>query len=376
MAKTIPAILVALAVGAAVGVLVERRRRGSAEDAPASAPPDGAADEGSDGDGEGAGGAALEEELARAKERIRSLKAELAALKAANAPEEDPESAKSRARALRAKIPELVEKQDGAGLLALMKELGALGEPGFKGAMEIAEILRKAFGNGDEAFGIARVQFNKAFGALTPLMTWALANPGEASGWFRGHAVHMLFWLSDVDAAPIFLDALAKEQNPGIAQAMAGYLERLAKPGMATDLEEAARAHSDRPQTFQPLLQALVDMHSPESAASLRALAGEANPQLRAAAELALVEHSPPAAGIMITTTRPKSQAETVGLQKGDILVSYDGKEIKSLDELRKSVQQKPDKELVTVMVNRNGSLVPVQITGNWIGIDGKYVKP
>ena len=39
-------------------------------------------------------------------------------------------------------------------------------------------------------------------------------------------------------------------------------------------------------------------------------------------------------------------------------------------------VQAKPDKELVPVMINRGGTLVPVQLTGDWIGIDGKFVKP
>ncbi|MBI2921323.1 MAG: PDZ domain-containing protein [Planctomycetes bacterium] len=127
---------------------------------------------------------------------------------------------------------------------------------------------------------------------------------------------------------------------------------------------------------MRALVDALVSLHSPESGAALRHLAGDSNPALRAAAELAIIEHSPPAAGVMITTTRPKSQAENVGLQKGDIIVSYDGKPVESLDKLRKSVQAKPDNQLVTVMVNRNGALVPVQITGNWIGIDGKFVKP
>jgi predicted metalloprotease with PDZ domain len=182
--------------------------------------------------------------------------------------------------------------------------------------------------------------------------------------------------VSDVDAAPIFLDAMAKEKDPAVAQALAGYLSRMAKPEMVDEMKAAIAQNEKRSQTFQPLVQALVDLHTPESGAALRDLQLSASPALAASLELAIVEHSPPAPGVMITSTQPKSQAQKVGLQKGDILMSYDGMEIKSLDQLRKAVQAKPDKEVVPLMVNRGGTLVPVQITGDWIGIDGKYVKP
>lgn len=186
----------------------------------------------------------------------------------------------------------------------------------------------------------------------------------------------MLYWVSDVDAAPIFLDAIAKEKDAAVAQALAGYLAHLAKPEMVDDLQAAIRLHEGREKTYQPMVQALVDLHTPESGAALRDLQYGAPPALAAALQLAVIEHSPPAPGIMITGTQQKSQAQKVGLQKGDIIVSYDGTEVKSLDQLRKAVQAKPDKELVPVMINRGGTLVPVQLTGDWIGIDGKFVKP
>jgi len=316
-------------------------------------------------------------ELQTAKDQVRALNSQVASLKGAQSAPPDPASIEAMVRDLRAKIPELVEKKDGLGLLSLMKELAALGPEGYRDAMDIAEIFRKEFGNGNEAFGLDKVQFNKAWsGTMVPLMTWALANSADASPWFRAKSVHMLYWVSDVDAAPIFLDAMAKEKDPGVAQALAGYLARLAKPEMVGDLQEAIHQNEKRAQTFQPMVQALVDLHTPESAAALRDLQLSAPPALAAALELAIVEHSPPAPGIMITTTQPKSQAQKVGLQKGDILMSYDGVDMKSLDQLRKAVQAKPDKEIVPVMVNRGGTLVPVQITGDWIGIDGKYVKP
>lgn len=318
-----------------------------------------------------------EAELAAAKDAIRSLSSEVAVLKGAQSAPPDPASVAAKVADLRARIPELVEKKDGLGLLALMKVLAGLGPEGYRDAMDIAEIFRKEFGNGNEAFGLDKVQFNKAWsGTMVPLMTWALANAADASPWFRAKSVHMLYWVSDVDAAPIFVEAMAKEQDPNVAQALAGYLARLAKPEMVGDLEAAIRQNEKRAQTFQPMVQALVDLHTPESLAALRNLQASAPGPLAAALELAVIEHSPPSPGIMITGTQPKSQAQKVGLQKGDIIVSYDGVDVKSLDQLRKAVQAKPDNQLVPVMINRGGTLVPVQINGSWIGIDGKFVKP
>jgi hypothetical protein len=369
------ACLLCLGAGLAAGVWIERHRASTeARVVPAGH----GASSNSTGDALEPEGPArdMNAELQAAKDQVRTLNSQVAELKGAQSAPLDPASIEAKVRDLRAKIPELVEKKDGAGLLAIMKDLAALGPEGYRDAMDVAEMFRKEFGNGNEAFGIDKERFNKAWsGTMVPLMTWALANPADASPWFRAKAVHMLYWVSDVDAAPIFVNAMANEKDPAVAQALAGYLARLAKPEMIPDLEAAIKQNEKRAQTFQPMVQALVDLHTPESGAALRDLQLSAPPALAASLELALIEHSPPAPGIMITGMQPKSQAAKVGLQKGDILMSYDGTEIKSMDQLKKAVQAKPDKELVPVMVNRGGTLVPVQITGDWIGIDGKFVK-
>ena len=333
----------------------------------------------------GGGSRSLREKLAEAREEIRSLEAEIALLKGnspageegAGGPGGRPVSPEERAKQLRALIPKLLEKKDGAALMALMKELAALGEAGYAGAMQIAEIFRRQFGNGDRALGVAKVQFNKAFGAaMAPLLKWALENPEKASPWFRAHSVNMLYWISDVDAGPILLAALGKEKDANVSASMANYLEHLAKPEMVGDLLAAARSHSDRPRTLQPILDSLIAIHTTESEAALRDLAGDSDPTLRSEAQLALIEFSPPAPGVMVTLTQPKSQAESLGIRRGDIIVSYDGKPVESLDALRRQVMQKPGSQIVTLMVNREGQLVPIQLKGGRIGIDGKYVKP
>ncbi len=371
--KSILAVAVAaLALGFGLGMGLERTRQGREE--ARAADPDAASREPMDAD---AGADAPDAgELDAALGTIRDLEARLAALQAAN-PAGPPSAGREQAAGLRSRIPELLEKGDGAGLLALMKDLAALGPEGYEGAMEIAEIFRKAFGNGEEALGIQKVAFNKAFGGpMVPLMQWALDHPGNASPWFRARSVHMMYWVSDVDAGPIFIAALGREKDPAVAAAMAGYLQRLAKPEMAGTLAGAARTHAGDARTLTGVLGALVELKSPQSEAALRSLASSSNPKLRDAAALALIEHSPPAAGVMVTTTVPKLQAERVGIEKGDIIVSYDGKDVASMDQLRKLVTSRPQDTLVTVMVNRGGTVIPVQVKGGRIGIDGRYVRP
>jgi type II secretory pathway component GspD/PulD (secretin) len=63
------------------------------------------------------------------------------------------------------------------------------------------------------------------------------------------------------------------------------------------------------------------------------------------------------------------SQAEKAGVREGDIIHVYDGVRIESPDMLIREVQNKADKESVTMTVFRNGEPLSFDIQGGFIGV-------
>ncbi|MEP7258265.1 MAG: PDZ domain-containing protein [Flavitalea sp.] len=56
------------------------------------------------------------------------------------------------------------------------------------------------------------------------------------------------------------------------------------------------------------------------------------------------------------------SPAEKAGIQKDDLITSFDGKEVNTVDELAKAARESRDKSLVKVQVKRNGKLQTIDI--------------
>lgn len=373
MKPALVAALLALAAGFAAGVLFQKSR-GAAEatsvERPATATAESKPGALADTDDAPAYAAALEE-----IERLKKLLPDKAARpKAAMSPEE----AAAKAAELRARIPLLVAQEDGKALLSLMKELAALGEPGYAGAMEIAEKLRKALEGKDQAWGLTSYAFDKAFGgAMVPVMQWAIGHPDGASEWFRLHSIDTLRWLPDVDSTAVFLDALASEKSVRVAQSMVDHLQGLGDASAIPGLEAAVHAQAGTPHILEDLMDELRDMKSPEAERELQVLAGDPNPAVSAEARLQLLAIHPPVAGVWISDIVPDGQAASVGLKRGDILVSYNGVDIATLGQLREELFKAPADSMVTVLVHRDGQLLPVQVKGRQkIGLDGKPVSP
>jgi hypothetical protein len=69
-----------------------------------------------------------------------------------------------------------------------------------------------------------------------------------------------------------------------------------------------------------------------------------------------------------------ESQAETLNLMPGDLVISYDGARISTANQLIKLVKSKPDSEVVDMTVLRDGRKVNLVLNGGRIGIRIKTV--
>ncbi|KAF0243954.1 MAG: HtrA protease/chaperone [Planctomycetota bacterium] len=383
MKAVIPAALVAFVLGAVAGLLFERRRHETAQaPAPAQGPSNAssapAPDSGkrvADAEKQASDAKA---ELVAAKEKIAKLEAGAKAAKSGGKKELTPEEAKARMEELRAQIPDLVAKKDGNGLIKLMNELAELGEVGYMAAIEISGLISADVEGGKNEFGLSRNEFYMAFsGPMLPVMVWGLQKGEEIPAGFRIGAAYALPWHPELEPGKLFLESLKNEKNADVARALADNLDGIAKAGMEADLAALVPGYADNARVVTSLLDSLVKIGSPEALASLEGYARSDNEFLRAEAAVALIAINPPAEGVLITLTVPNSQAENVGIKRGDIITSYNGTTVTDFAALRDQMKSAPAGSVVTVTVNRNGEIIPIQIkAGAKIGIDGKDVKP
>lgn len=383
MKLALPAALLAFALGTVAGVLFERRRH---VEAPASAPAsveEKASAPAAEADGRVAEAekkaAEAQAELAKAKERISKLEAKPAGKREkGEKPVLSPEEAKAKAEELRAKIPDLVAKKDGKALVKLMHELAELGEAGYLAAIEISGILSEDVEGGKNVLGLSRNEFYMAFsGPMLPVMVWGLQKGEEIPAGFRAGAAYALPWHPELEPGKLFLETLKTEKNADVARALADNLEGIAKEGMEGDLAALVPGYADNARILSSLMDSLVKIGSDEALASLDGFSRSANDAVRAEAEIALIAVKPPAEGILITLTVPNSQAENVGIKRGDIITGYNGQPVTDFDALREQMKSVPAGQVVTITVNRKGEIIPLQIKGGAkIGIDGKDVKP
>ncbi len=374
MKLALPLALVAGILGAVIGFLVARDRFGSE-----AVPSDPAASKTDPGLGS-PGNDELKhqsEDLARARLELAALRAQLEATNpGAGAGLPTPGETAAQLKTLLSRKRQLLEAKDGMGLLRLMQEFASLGEAGYAEAMEISGLLRDDLRAKKHQFGISRSDYFRAVGSsMVPLMKWALANPDKAPAAFRLDAAGLLRW-QDLEAAPSYLEALKSETDPKVAAEMARALRGMQKPEMAADLVAAARFQAGNPDALRRLLDAISGLPAAEADAALKGLASDPNPALRDGASLSYTALNPPAPGVLITATSPGSQAELTGLQKGDVIVSYDGNSLTSFRQLRNAVAKKDAEALTSIVVNRGGSLVTLQLKGGKIGVNGEYVKP
>lgn len=374
MKLALPLALLAGMIGAVLGFLVARDRFGKE-----AAPSDPAAAQ-TDSNAGWPGADELKQrsdELSRTRRELAALREQLeAANPGEGARQPTPLETASQLKSLRARKQQLVEAKDGMGLLRLMQEFASLGEAGFAEAMEISGLLREDLRAKKHQFGISRSDYFRAIGSsMVPLMKWALANPDKAPAAFRLDAAGLLRW-QDLEAAPSYLEALKTETDAKVAAEMARALRGMQKPEMAGDLVAAARFQAGNPDALRRLLDAISGLPAAEADAALKGLAADPNPALREGASLAYTALNPPAPGVLITATTPGSQAELTGLQKGDVIVSYDGNSLTSFRQLRNAVAKKDAEALTSIVVNRGGSLVTLQLKGGKIGVNGEYVKP
>ncbi len=67
--------------------------------------------------------------------------------------------------------------------------------------------------------------------------------------------------------------------------------------------------------------------------------------------------------GVLVVDVEPGSAAERAGIQPGDIIVGFDGRAIGNADDLQAALSDHQPGDRVTIVVNRNGRELPLEVT-------------
>ncbi|MEK7469739.1 MAG: PDZ domain-containing protein [Planctomycetota bacterium] len=383
MKVALPAALIAFVLGSLAGVLFERRRHEppAVAPAPASLP---SADALAESDRRTA---EAEKRAAERTAEVTKLKEKIAKLEKAGSgkssvvdgkKELTPEEAKARLEELRAQIPDIVAKKDGKALIKLMQEIAALGPIGYKTAIEISGIIAQDVEGGKNELGLSRNEFWMAFdGPMLPVMAWGLMQGDDIAAGFRAGSAYGLSYHPEMEPGKLFMELLKTEKSSEVLRAIAENMEGVSKAGMEKDIASLLPQYAENPRMLTSMLDALVKIGSADSLASLEALARGDNEILRKEAAIAMIALKPPVEGIFVSLAVPNSQADNVGIKRGDIITSYNGSPVKDLEALQEQMDTIPAGTIVEVMLNRDGEMVPLQIkSGSRIGINGKDVKP
>jgi hypothetical protein len=369
MKTLLPAVLAAFILGAVFGAVAFRMRQPPA----ASAGPAG----GDPAEGASAGATpgdrpSTDDPRRRLEDENRDLRARIAKLEKGGAP--SAEEAAKRAKELIQRIPGLLAKKDGHGLLKLMRELALLGEPGYVAALKIAEVLGRDVESGGGEFGASASALHNVLQSSPGMLEWALRHPDLASAWMRLRAIGPMMAQLEPDPAALFGELLRSEKDANVAASLAGGLYSMSRAGSEQALIDAARGQTG--QAARTLVEALANLGTTEARAGLRELAASQDPVLRDEASYQALRLDPPSPGVLISGLVPKGQAESAGLRRGDLVLSYNGAPVTGFDQLRGEVQKTSADHLVPIVVQRGNETVTLQIRGQQIGIYGDEVKP
>lgn len=278
-----------------------------------------------------------------------------------------------------AELEQVLEKaekaNDGAAIMKALQELVALGEAAYPRCVEVLGLIFADM-MGDKKLKLATTEvYMSLSGKKWDLYNmWALNTP-TVDAEAREGAVAGLIWSRDPKVSEFLESKLATEKDRGVAKAI---MDSLAwkDPNAKDAIRKVLETRRDDKQIRLDAVNSLWTMGDETAMAALTSAAqGDPDPDVREAARIASRGIDPPVAGYMVNyvDTAVGGQA---ALQRGDIVLAYNGKPISSSDTLGKESRGTDGMAEVPIQIFRNGEVVNTTVKGGSIDVWGRYVKP
>jgi hypothetical protein len=276
-----------------------------------------------------------------------------------------------------AEAEDAIAKKDPERAVALLRELSRLGRPAWPLIEKLADASFDASEDDDKGTQDVRQELVRLFYRtdLSALALDALLDASDHSAELRRLAAYGSGGLEATPEQATRLVALVKtETDPDMAASMLGILMRSNALDAASALD-LLRGQSDV-RVRRALANGLTETDQAWAGDALAQLAQDPDADIQKMARLALAQRNPTVQGYLVTGIVPNSQAASAGIQEGDIIVSYNGSDVRSEKQLARLKSGVASDSSVQVSVWRDGSLVQLSMKSGSIGVYGSVVKP
>jgi hypothetical protein len=318
----------------------------------------------------------LSAELVASEARVEIQMQHVAALEKAQPSGEDaiPEvDVEQRLADLSVAFDDAFAAGDGDAVMTILREMRGMGAEAYPVKVSMINQLLEDR-EGDNVLELRPRHMYRSMGRDPEFYQFALQSE-DASGALRLAAVHAMRWRNDGGGTEIFVEQLQVETDERVIAALAEQLGR--RPtgddfgsDSVSAIVEALDREYENGETAEALLFALAATHSDFSKEALNqyaqtAISADVSESLEAALRMA----SSPMAGLGVTAVSPNTQAASIGLEKGDVIVSFDGKTVNRRRQLIGMVRAADPETAVTIEYYRDGELNEAEVYGGYIGV-------
>jgi HEAT repeat protein len=337
--------------------------------------------------------------LLAAQQRIRELEAQLAELaKLAKIASGDKAPLDDRAMDLelaarRQDFSEALANKDAVKAISIMKALAKLDPRAFPALVDMWKSMEDQnwFGlGGRERRGWASAE----------LFRWALDPEGmqlsdsKLQQDFQAQAVMYLAWYEEdlskkaesyarfLDNLPMPVGGPKPREGQGFSpdsDVFRSALRNLASIPTEAASQVLARIAGNAAAPIDVRITALEGLSrqgDPSSLKILKQAIQDPDTNVRTAAEISLVRREKPVQGWLITNVNRETQAERLGIQPGSVITEYNGKPVRSMEDLFRLRREAAGQQVnMTVYRNGNRQVIPIQ-GGDRIGVEGEVIRP
>ena len=292
-----------------------------------------------------------------------------------------PEQIQARIQENEVKFRRAFEAKDKQSLLKAMADLQKLGPVAYDKAIELWLIAAADFGLGENwSKGPNTLNLNfQEYASLVSdfgLIKYALSSE-KIDESFRISSLYGLPWWTSESAAErakLAGDALLIAKGYTATAAIEA-LKDISDPSSVRYLSDYLSKNSDNPQARKEAVGVLAGRNTPEAWAAIeKTAASDSDESVRAAATQALLLKNSKATGVLITWVDPNGQGALAGIKVGDVMTSYNGRVIKTLNDINEAKKTVAAGESAPVKIARGETVIDLTLAPGQIGINGVAV--
>ena len=293
-----------------------------------------------------------------------------------------PEEIKAKIDENRANFARAFELKDKEGVIKAVAALQKLGPLAYDATIELWMKVAEDFGTGMN-WGRGKRELGLADADMYTLISnwdlikYSIVNENTPST-FRISSIYGLPYRASVassERAKIAGEVLSKAKGYD-AMAAVTALSEIEDKSTVGYLINYVETYSDNSMARINALNALGSKNTPEAWATIEKIAAnDPDDHVKSAAQGQMLKKTAKGPGVLITNVFPGSQAALAGVRVGDVLIGYNGKEIRTMIDIGEAKKTVAEGQTAEMIVKRGEEKVTLTIAAGTIGINGTDLK-